>query len=265
MSLISTMVSLPSVTLGFTDVSVMADTAGHRTLYDGGGSGANPLALAHSQLRGINASFPDQANTTGTVILWTNNLMERCTFSFSQSDVYYPFTLYLYNNLFHNGTISFSTATNSPAWTVKDNLFDCDSVTKSGSPAFTVSNNGYRSGLTSLGGSGNKTNLVADYQTGTLGNFYYPTNGSSTSLTNLFDAGSRNSTNAGLYHFTTTTNQVKEATTTVDIGFHSVAVNTNNEPVDTDGDGLADYEEDRNGNGTYEAGTDFYNWTLADT
>ena len=232
----------------------MADTAGHRTLYDGGGSGANPLALAHSQLRGINASFPDQANTTGTVILWTNNLMERCTFSFSQSDVYYPFTLYLYNNLFHNGTISFSTATNSPAWTVKDNLFDCDSVTKSGAPSFTVGNNGYRSGLTSLGGSGNKTGLVPDYQTGPLGSFYYPTTGSSTSLTNLFNVGSRLASAAGLYHFTVRSDPVKETTSTVSIGFHYAASDANGIPIDTDGDGILGYFEDRNGNGVPDTG-----------
>src|SRR5207245_1225504 len=35
-------------------------------------------------------------------------------------------------------------------------------------------------------------------------------------------------------------------------------------PIDTDGDGLADYFEDRNGNGTYESG-DIANWTIPDT
>ena len=39
----------------------------------------------------------------------------------------------------------------------------------------------------------------------------------------------------------------------VDIGFHYVAV-TNNVPIDTDGDGLPDYLEDRNGNGTVDSG-----------
>ena len=244
----------PQLTLRFTDVSVMADTGGHRAILGNQTSyPVNPCAIVHSQLRGINVSFND-STYSGAVYALTNNLMERSSFSWKQGDYYSPFTLYLYNNLFHNGTNSFTTTTNSPAWTVKDNLFDCDSVTKSGSPTFTVSNNGYRSGLTSLGGSGNKTGLVPDYQTGPLGNFYYPTNGSSTSLTNLFDAGSRNATNAGLYHFTTTTNQVKEATTTVDIGYHYVAVDANGNPIDTDGDGIPDYLEDRNGNGVVDSG-----------
>jgi len=205
----------------------------------------------HSQLRGITESFTG-VFVTGTVVAFTNNLLERSTVSWTQGDFYNPFTLYLYNNLFHNGTVSFTTATNNPAWTVKDNLFDCDSVTKSGSPTFTVSNNGYRSGLTSLGGSNNKTGLIMDYQTGPLGNFYYPTNG--TNLFTLIDTGSRNATNAALYHFTTTTNQVKEATSTVDIGDHYVAVDANGIPIDTDGDGIPDYLEDRNGNGVVDSG-----------
>jgi hypothetical protein len=71
------------------------------------------------------------------------------------------------------------------------------------------------------------------------------------------DAGSCHATNVGLYHFTTTTNQVKEANTAVDIGFHYVALapplSTLN-PVDSDGDGIPDYLEDRNGNGAVNSG-----------
>src|SRR5207247_9714190 len=139
--------------------------------------------------------FVDPACASGSVVTSPNNLIERCTSTCTQSDVSYLFTLYLYNILFRNGTVSFITTSSNPAWTVKDNLFDCDSVTKSGSPTFTLSNNGYRNGLTSLGGNKNKTGLVMDYQSGPAGNFYYPTNGAN--LFKLIDAGSRNATNAG--------------------------------------------------------------------
>jgi hypothetical protein len=77
----------------------------------------------------------------------------------------------------------------------------------------------------------------------------------------LLNAGSQYATNAGLYHYTTTTNQVKEAGTTVDIGFHHVALTNGTVTVDTDADGLPDYAEDANGNGVVDSGET--GWTTA--
>ena len=111
------------------------------------------------------------------------------------------------------------------------------------------------------GGSNNKTGLVADYQTGSLGGYYFPTAGSSTSFTNLLNTGSRAASAAGLYHYTTTTNNVKESSSTVDIGFHSVAVNGSGQPMDTDADGSPDYYEDRDGDGAVDSGET--NWNSA--
>jgi len=95
------------------------------------------------------------------------------------------------------------------------------------------------------------TNLV--FQTGTLGYFYIQSNA-------LVNAGSRNATNAGLYHYTMLTNNVKETNSIVDIGFHYVATDANGTPLDYDGDGLPDYIEDSNGNGSVDSGeTDWKN------
>ena len=105
-----------------------------------------------------------------------------------------------------------------------------------------------------LGGTSNKTNLVAGYQTGPLGPYYYPTNGGFYSLTNLLNAGSTWATNAALYHFTTTVNQVKEGATKVDIGFHYLSVDASGMPQDYDGDNVPDYLEDANGNGAVDSG-----------
>jgi len=90
------------------------------------------------------------------------------------------------------------------------------------------------------------TNLT--YEAGLLGLYYQPTNSV------LIDAGSCNATNVGLYHFTATIDQAKEGNSTTDIGFHYVALDGSGLPIDGDGDGLPDYLEDKNGNGTVDAG-----------
>ena len=183
----------------------------------------------------------------------TNNLLQRAYLStLQESPEDMAFTLNLYNNLFTGGTVSFNDRSSSTVWTIKDNLFDCDTLNNLGISALTNSNNGYRSGLTSLGGTGDKTGLVPDYQVGPLGNYYYPTNG--TNCFSLVNAGSRSAGSAGLYHFTTRVDQTKEAATTVDIGFHYLALDGNGNPMDTDGDWIPDYLEDRNGNGAVDSG-----------
>src|SRR5205823_1593079 len=107
-----------------------------------------------------------------------------------------------------------------------------------------------------------KTGIVPDYQSGAMTNYmgslsgglYYPASGGSTSLATLINAGSRSAPAASLYHFTTQTNQTKEATSTVDIGFHYLSLNGANQAMDSDQDGLPDYVEDANGDGTFNSG-----------
>jgi hypothetical protein len=135
-------------------------------------------------------------------------------------------------------------------WEIYDNLFDGATISLSGTGTTNYINhayNGFTAGTSNPFGSGNITGLQPDYQSGPLGNYYYPTNG--TNLFMLINAGIQTADLAGLYHYTTTTNQVKETNSVVDIGFHYVAVNTNGLPFDTDGDTRPDYLEDVNGNG----------------
>lgn len=159
---------------------------------------------------------------------------------------------YLYNNLFRGGSLSYRIRGGSPVAVAYDNLFDRTSISKgSASANFTCGTNGYVTTNTTLSGSqGGDVTLTNNpvYQTSYLGTYYYPTNDGM--LSTLINQGSRWATNAGLYHFTTTTDQAREAGTKVDIGFHYVAVDPNTGlPYDTDGDGVPDYLEDRNGNG----------------
>ena len=140
--------------------------------------------------------------------------------------------------------------TGSYSFDLKDNYFYQATVVQTATAS--GSYNGYRSSSRVLPTSGNDQVLTSFYFTnGPLGHFYYVT-------TNLMDKGSRSVADAGLYHFTTQTNYVKD-TNTVDIGFHYVAT-TNDVPYDFDrtnvwtvSDGVPDYIEDRNGNGTKDA------------
>ena len=91
------------------------------------------------------------------------------------------------------------------------------------------------------------------YARGPLGNYYQTgTNVYYQNGTNLVDKGSRTASAAGLYHYTSVTNQTIEAQSTVDIGPHYMALDSTGTPVDTDGDGLPDYVEDANGNGAQD-------------
>jgi len=99
------------------------------------------------------------------------------------------------------------------------------------------------------------TNELA-YQTGPFGSFYQPTNSP------LINAGSITADQVNLYHFTTQTNQTVEGNSIVDIGYHYVATDINGNPLDSNGDGIADYLEDANGNGIFDAG-DLGEWQIS--
>ena len=94
------------------------------------------------------------------------------------------------------------------------------------------------------------------YTNGALGSYYQFS-------TSLLDAGSRYSANAGLYLFTTTVDETSEGESIVNIGLHYPCADTNGSALDTDGDGLYDVEEDKNGNGVRDA--DETDLAMADT
>jgi hypothetical protein len=80
----------------------------------------------------------------------------------------------------------------------------------------------------------------------------------------VINAGDLTADQFGLYHFTVTTNEVKETNSVVDIGYHYVAVDGNGDPLDSNGDGIPDYLEDANGDGIYDSG-DPANWLSGGT
>jgi len=209
-------------------------------------------------------------------------LLDRCSIYFADApygDEAY-FNLNCNNNLFHDGSFTGCYAIDNAGafWSFNDNLFDTTGLSVMDNnhsiPSWlyyvTSANNGYINvgpitNLMAYYGSGSGTDgvndqypTVADYQTGALGRFYYPTNGGN--LSKLIHAGSTSATNLGLYHYTVTTNNVVEGTNTVSIGFHYIAVDPNNNALDTNGDGIPDYLEDANGNGVVDPGE--VNWII---
>jgi hypothetical protein len=191
----------------------------------------------------------------GSRIGVTNNLFHRVDADF----VYYP-GVDLYNNLFKGADCYFERYASSNAWTIKDNSFDNTSIYQEGGESLINSNNAYINCATRL--TPNAANDVVTnsftYHVGPLGKYYQPTNSA------LVDKGSiTNAALAGLYHYSTATNAVKEANTIVDIGLHYVAANyATGVPLDYDGDGWGDWFEDTNGNGTHDSGAGETDWQV---
>jgi len=185
----------------------------------------------------------------------TNNLFHR-----SVAEISIPSgqsaTMYFKNNLFRYALFQLYLQ-GSGTWSVTDNLFD-HAYTSVPYSAPANSYNGYIA-TTALSGATHTTNVTSgDYVGGVQGNWYYPTSGGNLSL--LINAGSQTAANASLYHYTTQADHTKDSGT-VDMGYHYVALGSDGLPADGDGDGIPDYLEDRNGNGTADTGET--NWQVS--
>jgi hypothetical protein len=163
------------------------------------------------------------------------------------------------NCTFHRGIFDpYDTAHNLSVPHVTNSLFDQTTVNAYASTNSIANYNSYQSGYGRLVPNG-ANDLVLSYPmaygTGPFGRHYQ-------TLTDLVNHGSSSATNFGLYHFTSQSpGTTKETNSVVDIGYHYVTANGSGNPVDTDGDGVPDYIEDANGNGTVDSGeTD---WTSA--
>ena len=198
---------------------------------------------------------------TNTVTTLTNCLLDRVQTHFLD---YVPTTFNVDNATFREGSIDLSMNLLS-AWTWQNNLFDTTNISQYIAGTLIHDHNAYLTNSTLLAGStsNNKvlplTNVV--YETGTLGRFYLS---NSVPYDLLVDTGSQSAANLGLYHYTQWASQpsTKEANSTVNPGFHYIAVDANGQPIDTDGDGYWDHSEDRNGNGTFDTGeTDWQSYT----
>ena len=240
--------AMPSAQYRFTKFACPA--VGGGDLYDAGSTSYSNLLVQDCEFWGGQNTLTGASNTTAVL---RNNLFYRSVITAVATNL--TSTLNLTNNLVFGGLISLAQPTNT-VWSAFNNDFDSCTITNS------TLTNGYNAYLKCSGRlyPTSSYDVVSSstlaYQTGPLGAFYQLTSSS------LINKGNTNANLLGLYHYTTTTNEVKETNSLVDIGYHYVAVDAYGNPIDTDGDGIPDYLEDSNGNGIYDAG-DLSNWLIS--
>ncbi len=248
--------------LRLTELTALGGEPGRNLSLSGG------ITLRDSEL--LNLSFSADGYGSTIHVGLTNNLFQRCALTFEQGrgeeDAPLPaLAIDLYNNLFRLSALSVNYYGTSSYFYILDNLFDNTTVTEGGTTPVANAYNAYIN-TTALASSwaGDVTiSDPADYQIGLQGSYYYQTSG--TKLHTLRDAGSRSVASAGLYHYTIRTDHTKD-TSNIAIGYHYPAVDANGVPTDDDGDGIPDYLEDRNGNGSLDAGeTDWTTGFLLNT
>ena len=184
-------------------------------------------------------------NDTGSCT-FTNNLFEYNTWY-----VFDPKYLRFHNNIFVAANGFLSQTLSNQNWSFTDNLLDTSPVVNF-SPGMIHDYNGlYNSADFYSNYNTNAHEKILSslsYQTGGLARYYLPTNST------LLNAGSTtNAALVGLYGFTTLTNNIAELTNPLDISWHLPALDGYGMLLDSDGDGIPDIFEDRNGNGVYDS------------
>lgn len=190
-------------------------------------------------------------STMGDITL-KNNLFKDCLLSFPVSG---PVIFTFFNNTMKGGNMYFSIAYGTRD--IVDNVFEETYISVSYPSGINHHHNGYinqSSTFTPINSSDVTINGFYAWDTGPLGKFYHPSGSA------LIDAGSRSGGLAGLYYFTTTTNQVAEGSSTVDMGYHYHIVDASGNLIDSDGDLILDILEDSDGDGVIDPGeTDPFN------
>jgi hypothetical protein len=196
------------------------------------------------------SSYISFSGTSGTTVSAKNNLFEGAQIEFAESSA-----ISARNNLFVGGAV-FAEWDEISTWVVRENVFDSTQIANWMAPVQDW--NGYVNTASRWAGVTSANDVVLssfNYATGPLGHYYQQSTG-------LRSKGSRTAAAAGLFHYTTQSSQTKAGNNTVDMGLHYVALDSNGNPVDTDGDLLFDYLEDANGNGVSDSAET--NWQISE-
>ncbi len=212
----------PQLKFNFTRGSMLA---GEPTCYfreDYGSSNGNANALAFIKVNAANSEF--NGGILGGYIVsaaFTNCLFERLWLGMGQG---YTNTYLMAQNCTMRGGAVGLARTKPVRVSIRNCAFDETAFSVSdgytNNPTYTdYDYNAFIDGAQYTNPRGSNDILVTNFnwQTGTRGNFYLSTNSA------LINRGSQTADEAGLYHFTTQTNEVREAATQIDIGYHYVA------------------------------------------
>ena len=239
----------PGQNLRFTDVSYLAAGTGGRQICPTILSGT--MNVQDCQLRGVywkSYNYSGSGSFGGTINL-RNSLLDHCTIDWTQGYAGTPYYLYFawQNNLFTKSSIALTHCSYYyGSWTAYDCVYDSStgSLTEYGGgsnvPWTNFGCNGYISTTRFLSGTGDVTGLSRDFISGPLGDYYYPTNSTANSLSTLIHADTNTTrtpatSGIGLYHYTTTLDQTKEATNALSIGMHFVALESHRASVEFSG------------------------------
>lgn len=258
-----------NVALRFTEVSFPAAPVNSRRVFSENFDGT--ISLVDSHLRGgywKAWNYLGSGYTTSAIAI-TNSLFESCRLEFSQgygeANQPYYLALTVRNCLLTQSSLDLKRSLYYYGhWNIIDNLLDnCTgsmSYFSSYSGMELLGYNAYTTATAFLQDWSSRVNLSRDFIAGPLGGYYYPATGSGSSLATLIDqgwnGGGISAASLGLFHHSVVANGSREGVSRIDIGFHRIALNSVGLPVDTDGDGVADYLEDKNGNGQFDAGTE---------
>ncbi len=256
--------SMPQINASFTKLATLAGNIGPWS--DNSGDGVGHL---------MNCEFFNAGIGYGT---WPSYYCTNCLFMRAVtylSSVKNPESFSYVNCTFFGGCLDYKrTSGQQPLWLIKNTSFDGTSFWwsdyyQSNTNYTTFDYNTYNTNNLSWQtypnpyGSDHGTNEIVgshdlrvtnfNWQVSWFGNFYLPPNSP------LIDKGSTTADQLGLYHFTTQTNQMKETNSIVDIGYHYVATDTYGNPLDSNSDGIPDYQADANGNGLVDNGEN--RWT----
>ena len=229
------------INCNFTDWSVMAQDASHVQI----GSLNSPIALKNCQFHG------GSIQSWMTSISLSNCLLERVDVGLGPMD---SSVSVFGNNTFWGGTFEFWPALENSV--IQNNLFDCTTIPE-GVPgiSYVGGHNAFVANCDQLSPL-KAGDLILDnspaYQSGWLGSYYLPANSP------LINAGNTTADQVGLYEFTTQTNQIKETSSLVDVGYHYVATDASGKPIDTYSFGIPDYVVDAAGNGTDTNGLPYW-------